>query len=90
MCFPFDLHSAAVSDSLLPCRAHAIPDHAILLKATAQHGRRERAYGLTARVRLFPAITQSSTKLISDAYQSQMQVASVKPNTVYHGRGNEC
>jgi len=31
----------------LPCRAHAI-----LLKATAQHGRRERACGLTARVRL--------------------------------------
>jgi len=30
-----------VSDSHLPCRAHAIPDHAILLKATAQHGRRE-------------------------------------------------
>ena len=36
MPFPFDLHSAAVSDSHLPCRAHAI-----LLKATAQHGRRE-------------------------------------------------
>ena len=27
MSFPFDLHSAAVSDSHLPCRAHAIPDH---------------------------------------------------------------
>ena len=34
MCLPFDLHSAAVSDSHLPCS-----DHAILLKATAQHGR---------------------------------------------------
>ena len=43
MCLsPFDLHSAAVSDSHLPCRAHAIPDHDILLKATAQHGCRER------------------------------------------------
>jgi hypothetical protein len=60
-------------------------DHAILLKVTAQHGRRDRACGLTARVRLLPAITQSST----NAYQSQMQVASVKPNTVYHGRGKE-
>ena len=29
------------------------------------------------------------TKLLSDAYQSQMQVASVKPNTVCHGRGKE-
>ena len=76
-----------MSDSHLPCRAHAIPDHAILLKATAQHGRRERAYGLTARFRLLPAITRSSTKLLSDAYQSQMHVASVKPNTVCHGRG---
>ena len=35
MSFPFDLHSAAVSDSHLPCS-----DHAVLLKATVQHGRR--------------------------------------------------
>ena len=89
MSFPFDLHSAAVSDSHLPCRAHAIPDHAILLKATAQHGRREWACGLTARVLLLPAITRRSTKLSSDAYQYQMQVASVKPNTVCHGRRKE-
>ena len=33
MSFPFDLHSAAVSNSHLPCRAHAV-----LLKAMAQHG----------------------------------------------------
>ena len=81
--------SAAVSDSHLPCRAHAIPDHAFLLKATAQHGRRERPCGLLSRVRLLPATTQSSTKLSSDAYQSQMQVASVKPNTACRGRGKE-
>jgi len=80
--FPFHLHSAALSDSQLPCRAHAIPDHAVLLKATAQHGRRETACGLLARLRLLPATTRSSTKLLSDAYQSQMQVASVKPNTL--------
>jgi len=73
--FRFDLH--------LPFRAHAI-----LLKDTAQHGRRERACGLTARVRLHLAITRSSKKL-SDACQSQIQVARVKPNTVYHGRGKE-
>jgi hypothetical protein len=64
MSFPFDLHSAAVSDSHLPSRAHAIPDHAILLKATVQHGRRERTCWLTARVRLLPAITRSSTKVL--------------------------
>ena len=80
--FSFDTHSAAVSDSHLPCRAHAIPDHAVLLKTTAQHGRRETACGILARVRVLPAIPRSSTKLLSDAYQSQMQVASVKPNTI--------
>jgi hypothetical protein len=30
-----------MSDSHLPCHTHSIPDHAVLLKATAQHGRRE-------------------------------------------------
>jgi hypothetical protein len=43
----------------MPCS-----DHAILLKARAQHVRRERAYGLPARVRLLPATTQSSTKVV--------------------------
>ena len=38
MSFPFDLHSAGVSDSHLPCHAHAV-----LLKATAQHCRRKTA-----------------------------------------------
>jgi hypothetical protein len=56
--FPFDLHSAAMSDSHLPCHAHAV-----LLKATAQHGRREAACGLPARVRLLPATTRNSTKI---------------------------
>ena len=66
--FPFDLQSAAVSDSHLPCHAHAAPmpcsDHAVLLKATAQHGRRETACGLLARVRLLPHTTRSSTKIV--------------------------
>jgi hypothetical protein len=66
--FPFNLHSAAVSDSHLPCYAHAasIPcsDHAVLLKVTAQYGRRETACGLLARVRLHPATTRSSTKIV--------------------------
>jgi len=65
--FPFDLHSAAVSVSHLPCHAHAAPmpcsDHAVLLKDTAQHGRRETACGLSARVRFLPATTRSSTKI---------------------------
>ena len=66
------------------CNAAPMPcsDHAVLLKATAQHSRRETACGLLARVRLLPTTTRNSMKLLSDAYQSQMQVASVKPNTV--------
>ena len=43
----------------MPCS-----DHAVLLKVTAQHGRRETACGLTARVRLFPDTTRSSTKIV--------------------------
>jgi hypothetical protein len=89
MSFPFDLHSAAVSDSHLARHAHTFPDHAVLLKATAQHGRRETACGLNARLRLLPSITRSSTKSLSDTYQSQMQVVSVKPNTVCRGRVKE-
>jgi hypothetical protein len=43
------------------CHATPMPcsDHAILLKATAQH-----ACGLPARVCLLPATTQSSTKIV--------------------------
>jgi hypothetical protein len=52
----------------MPCHAHAAlmpcSDHAVLLKATAQHGRRETACGLPARVRLLPATTRSSTKIV--------------------------
>jgi len=63
--FPFDLRSAAVSDSHLPCHAMPCSDHAVLLKATAQHVRRETACGLPARVRLLPPTTRSSTKVVS-------------------------
>jgi hypothetical protein len=70
-----------------PClihTCHAMPmpcsDHAVLLKTTAQQVRRETAFGLPGRVQLLPATMWSSTKVVSTAYQSQMQVTSVKPN----------
>jgi hypothetical protein len=54
-----------------PClihTCHAAPmlwcDHAVLLKATAQHSRRETARGLPARVQLLPSTTRSSTKIV--------------------------
>ena len=59
MSFPFDLRSAAVSDSHLPCHAHAV-----LLKTNAQHSCRETACGLPAHVGLLPATTRSSTKIV--------------------------
>ena len=43
----------------MPCS-----DHAVLLKTTAQHVRRVTACGLPARVRLLPATTRSSTKIV--------------------------
>src|SRR5215475_13680070 len=48
------------------CHAAPMPcsDHAVLVKATAQHGRRETACWLPARVRLLPATTRSSTKIV--------------------------
>ena len=43
MSFSFDLHSAAVSDSHLSCRAYAAPmpcsDHSVILKATEEYSR---------------------------------------------------
>ena len=54
-----------------PClirTCHAMPmpcsDHAVLLKATSQHGRREGTCWLTSRVRLLPAIKRSYTKVL--------------------------
>jgi hypothetical protein len=62
---------------VIPCRAPTMPFWKRLLKATAQHGmgterrvwinigRRETACGRPARVRLLPATTRSSTKVVT-------------------------
>jgi hypothetical protein len=54
-----------------PClihTCHAMPMpcsyHALLLKATAQHARRETACGLPAHSRFLPLTTRSSTKVV--------------------------
>jgi hypothetical protein len=48
------------------CHAAPVPcsDHAVLLKAAAQDGRRETASGRPARFRFLPATTLSSTKVV--------------------------
>jgi hypothetical protein len=53
------------------CMIHTC--HAVLLKATAQHGRRETACGLPARFRLLPATTRSSTKIVIRSIISSSQ-----------------
>jgi len=53
------------------CHAMPMPccDQAVLPKATSKHGRRETACGLPARVRLLPATTRSSTKIVIRSIQ---------------------
>jgi hypothetical protein len=71
------LHSAAVSDSHLPCHAHAVPmpcsEHDFLLKATAQHGRRVTACGLLSAFGFFRLPRRVLRSLLSEAYQSSSQ-----------------
>jgi hypothetical protein len=109
--FPFDLHSAAVFDSHIPCCSPAMPRTCLSesepLKDTAgswqghgkvtvweQHGTCELALAIQRLhvgdlpefgVFLLPRGVPGS--LLSEACQSQMQVASVKQSNVCHGRG---
>ena len=64
--------------ALMPCY-----NQAVLLKATAQHGRRETACGLPVRVRLLPAPRGVPRRLSSEAYQSSSQRSI--PTTVKSG-----
>ena len=87
MSFPFDLYSAVVSDSHFPCHAHAAPmpcsDHAFLLKATAQHGRRETAVLCQPAFGFFRLPRVVPRRLLSEAYQSSSQRSI--PTTVKSG-----
>jgi hypothetical protein len=69
-----------------PClihTGHAAPmpcsNHAVLLKATAQDGRQETASGPRPAFSFF-RLPRRFPRRLSEAYESQMQVASVKPN----------
>ena len=62
--FPFDLHSPAVSDSHLPCRAHALLRPC---RSSQGHGTgRPLRDGLwvPVRIRLLPVTTRSSNKVV--------------------------
>jgi hypothetical protein len=64
MCLSHSIYTVQLC--LTWCHTAPMPcsDHAVLLKATAQHGRRETACGLPAPVRLLLATTRSSTKVL--------------------------
>jgi len=66
----------------MPCS-----DHAVLLKATAQQGRRETACGLPVRVRLLPATTRSSTKIVIRSTQSSSQRSIPTPKASFTRSG---
>jgi hypothetical protein len=54
---PYLIHTGHAAP--LPCS-----DHAVLLKAMAQDGRRETTCGRPARFRILPATARSSTKVV--------------------------
>ena len=91
MSSPFDLHSATVSDSRhdmpMPCSKHAV-----LLKATAQHGRLSTAVlccGLekNAMVGAWHGHVMASVNQTRPHYVSQMGKTHSKPLAAQHGRG---
>jgi hypothetical protein len=103
--FPFDLHIAAVFDSHIPCRSHAVPrtcrsesdlsrprQGRDRVTAGERHGMCELASAVQRRhVGDLPAFgffrlpRGVPGSLSSEAYQTQMQVASVKQNNVGQG-----
>ena len=90
--FPFDSHSAAVSDSHLPCCARAIPNHAVLLKATAQHGRLSTAMlrrGLEKNVMVgaWHGHDMANVNQTRPHCVNQMGKTDSKPLMAWHGRG---
>ena len=92
--FPFDLHSAAVPDSQLSCHAMPMPcsDHAVLLKATAQHGRQETAVLCCdlEKKGIFGAWyghDMASVNQTRPRCVNQMRKTHSKPLATRHGRG---
>jgi hypothetical protein len=97
---PSDLHSAAVFDLHIPCSSHAVPlpchEYAFLEATSQGHGRvvavlrqgdvMRRYIGGMPAFGLFLLPCSVPVSLLSEASQSQMQVASVKQSNVCLGR----
>ena len=80
-----------------PCRAHAMPMsrpcHALTIPffSRPQHSTsvNRRPVGYLPTFGFFRLPRGVTRRLLSEAFQSQMQVASVKPDNVCNGRGKE-
>jgi len=81
--FPLDLHSAAVSDSHLPCRTPTMPFFSRPRHSLAVE---RRPVGDLPAIGFFRLPHGVPGKLLSEAYCSELQVAGVKPNNVCHRR----
>ena len=84
MSFPFHLHGVAVFDSRLPCCAHAVLKATSQGNSTAQHGMCELTSAVKRRhvgdLSAFGSFWLSHgvpRRLLSEPYQSEMQVASM-------------
>jgi hypothetical protein len=102
--FPFELHSAAVSDSHLPCHAHAVlwPGRSESNFSRARLGMCElipaigrRPVGYLPAFGFFRLPRGVPRRLLQEAYQFQMQVPGMKPNIdnvklIILVQGHEC
>ena len=72
----------------MPCPCHALT---MLFFSRPQHSTsiERRTVGYLPAFSFFQLPCGVPQRLLSEAYQSQMQVASVKPNNICHGRGKE-
>jgi len=70
----------------MPCHAPTMPFSSRTRHSTSVE---RRPMGYLPAFGFFRLPRGVPRRLLSEAYQSQIQVASVKPNNVYHGRGKE-
>jgi len=83
--FLVDLHSVAVSDSHLPCPCHA-PTIPFFSRPRHSTSVERRPVGYLPAFGFFRLPRGVPRRLLPETYQSQTQVASVKPINVCHGR----
>ena len=87
MSFPFDLHSAAVSDSHLPCRAHAMPRPC---RSSQGHGTSRPCCAVTLRRTAWSEHEMASVNQTRPHCVNQIGKTHSKPLAARHGNGMLC